>query len=193
MKTLVVARRYAEAYLNALGESRLDAGFAGLKAFMEAGIQEPRLFSILHQPAITLERKLILIDSLLPAGDSPLTADFIKILLKRHRFDLLPVIAEEAERLYHIRRHITQVHVRSAVTLTDDERKRLSAALSRRVRGSVILHETVEPRLMGGLVLRFEDRVLDSSVQTSLKNLKERLSSIDQSLSSFDAPAAPAA
>lgn len=192
MKVLVVARRYAEAFLNALGESRLDAGFAGLKAFMEAGIQEPRLFPILRQPAITLERKLALVDSLLPAEDAPLTADFIKTLLKRHRFDLIQMVAEETERLYHIHRHITQVHVRSAVALTDAERKRLSAALSRRVQGSVILHETVEPRLMGGLVLRFEDRVLDSSVQTSLKNLKERLGSLDQSFSSFDAPAASA-
>lgn len=189
MKTLVVARRYAEAFLNALGEPRLDAGFAGLKAFMQAGAQEPQLFEILRQPSIQLDRKLHLIDSLVPAADSPLVADFLKTLLKRHRFDLIAIIAEEAENLYNQRRRISCVHVRSAVPLRDDERKRLSQSLGKSVQGQVILHETVEPHLMGGLVLRFEGRVLDTSVQTSLKNLKERLYSLGSNLTSLDAPA----
>jgi len=189
LKTLVVARRYAEAFLNALGEPRLDAGFAGLKAFMQAGIQEPQLLAILRQPSIQLERKLALIDSLIPAAEAPLVGDFLKILLKRHRFDLLSIITEEAENLYNHRRRITGVHVRSAVALRDEERKRLSTALARHVQGQVILHETIEPHLMGGIVLRFEGRVLDASVQTALKNLKERLNSLSGKFMSGDAPA----
>lgn len=189
MKTLVVARRYAEAFLNALGEPRLDAGFAGLKAFMQAGAQEPQLFSILRRPSVPLDRKQALIDTLIPAADTPLVADFLKTLLKRHRFDLIAIIAEEAEEVYNQRRRITRVHVRSAVALRDEERKRLSETLVRRVKGQVILHETIEPRLMGGLVLRFEGRVLDASVQTILKNLKERLNSLGSKLTSLDAPA----
>jgi len=189
LKTLVVARRYAEAFLNALGEPRLDAGFAGLKAFMQAGSQEPQLLAVLRQPSIQLERKLALIDSLIPAAEAPLVGEFLKTLLKRHRFDLFPIIAEEAENLYNQRRRITRVHVRSAVALRDEERKRLSTTLAKRVQGQVILHETIEPHLMGGIVLRFEGRVLDASIQTTLKNLKERLNSLSSKFMSGDAPA----
>ncbi|HEY9069131.1 MAG TPA: ATP synthase F1 subunit delta [Candidatus Ozemobacteraceae bacterium] len=193
MKALVVARRYAEAFLKALGESQLDAGVAGFRAFIEAGKIDPRLPELMCRPDVAIGRKVELVNALFPPGTAPLTAEFLGTLLRRHRFDLLPSIAEEVDRQYNIIKNITCVHVRSAVTLTPAERERLTKALSRRVRGTVILHETVEPSMMGGLILRFEDRVLDTSLRTSLKNLRERLAALGHTLLNPDAPAAPAA
>jgi len=192
VKTRVVASRYAEAFLKALGESRLDTGIAGFRAFIAAGELDPRLHEILHRPDVPIERKRNLVDALFPPGSAPLMAEFLKTLLGRHRFDLLPLISEELDRQYNIKKNITRVHVRSAVALTPAERTRLTAALSRRVRGSIILQETVEPSMMGGLILRFEDRVLDTSIRTSLKNLRERLIALGHTLLNPDAPAAPA-
>jgi F-type H+-transporting ATPase subunit delta len=70
-----------------------------------------------------------------------------------------------------------RVQVTSADTLTDALRQQLRDALGRD-RKTVILEETVDPAIVGGLILREEDRLLDLSVQASLKAMEEQLARV---------------
>jgi F-type H+-transporting ATPase subunit delta len=70
-----------------------------------------------------------------------------------------------------------RVQVTSAETLTDALRQQLRDALGRD-RKTVILEETVDPAIVGGLILREEDRLLDLSVQASLKAMEEQLARV---------------
>jgi F-type H+-transporting ATPase subunit delta len=67
------------------------------------------------------------------------------------------------------------VEVRSAVPLTDQEREALAGNLARSTGKRIQLHPAVDPALLGGLVLRMGDTVVDGSVRAKLEQLRERL------------------
>jgi F-type H+-transporting ATPase subunit delta len=67
------------------------------------------------------------------------------------------------------------VQVRSAVPLTEEEKERLSEVLARSLRKQVRLETNVDPSLIGGVMLRIGDRLLDGSVKGQLNLLRQRL------------------
>jgi F-type H+-transporting ATPase subunit delta len=72
-------------------------------------------------------------------------------------------------------RGIVSVQVRSAVPLTEEEKERLSEVLARSLRKQVRLETSVDSSLIGGVVLRIGDRLLDGSVKGQLNLLRQRL------------------
>ena len=103
--------------------------------------------------------------------------ELLRILIEDRAVQVLPQLARqvlrEADRIEGIKR----VQVTSAEALTDELRQRLSNALGRD-RKTVILEETVDPAIVGGLILREEDRLLDLSVHSSLKAMEEQLARV---------------
>ena len=69
------------------------------------------------------------------------------------------------------------MHVTSAESLTEDLREKLQGSLGRDGR-KVVLEETVDPTIIGGLILREEDRLLDLSVNASLRAMEEQLARV---------------
>lgn len=173
MRAGTVARNYAEALLM-LGqrhEAVVEYG-ALLEAVAGAVTTEPRLEAILASPRVPKERKKKLLRDAL-AGRAP--APFVRYLesiVQRGRQGLFHEMAKAYEALLDA--HLGRVHaaVLTAHTVDPDLAKEIAASLAKLVGKEVLPHFRTDPRLLGGLVVRIGDRVLDCSVRRRLSQLR---------------------
>jgi F-type H+-transporting ATPase subunit delta len=89
----------------------------------------------------------------------------------------LPRVAEQFRRLDDERQGITQATATSATALTPDEVRAITARLEQSTGGRIELDVQVDPSLLGGLVVRVGDRLIDGSVRGRLERLRNQLMS----------------
>jgi F-type H+-transporting ATPase subunit delta len=110
------------------------------------------------------------------AGDiSPLAWNLVRLLAAKGRLGLLPQIAEDFQELTDERRGIAHAQVVTAVPLSDDEKQSLARRLSELTGKQVDLRAYQDESILGGLVARIGDRLIDGSTKTKLIALKRRL------------------
>ena len=174
----VVARRYSKALVEVVAEREgdFDAVHAELRDL--AGVIEGSrdLMRLLYSPSIRMEVKRGILEDLLSlAGLSDLAATFVRLLLEKGRLRYLPSVAETFEYLANERQGKVKVTVTSAAPLSAEEAERLKAGLEQATGKTVLIETVVEPPLIGGLVVRIGDRVLDGSIRHQLDVMRESL------------------
>ncbi len=175
MARLASARRYAQAVFEiARDKGTLDLWRSDLKLLVEA-VDIPELLAVLESPKVSFQDKSKLMSQQLE-GVSPLTLNLAYLLIARSRLRLAGQIADEYSRLVDEQRGIKHVLVTTAVPLDQAEQEKLKQALSKMVKGQVILESQVDPTIVGGLVARIEDKLLDGSVINRINLLKRSLS-----------------
>jgi F-type H+-transporting ATPase subunit delta len=169
------ARRYAEAAFEvAMRDDTLERWRADLDlAASLAG--DPRAVVVLANPAIPFERRAEALDALLGDRVTEHAANLVRLLLKRGRIEDLPRVAAEFRRLDDARQGITHATATSASELTQDEIRQLTARLEQSTGGRIALDVEVDPSLLGGLVVRVGDRMIDGSVRGRLERLRNQL------------------
>ena len=175
MKNLRAARRYASALMEEVEARReMDATAAGLSMIgsMLEGSRELR--RLLASPVITGQKKMQVFDALLKKRVSDTTLMFVRLLISKHRGDLLPEIVEQFSVLRDAKLGIVQAEVRSAVGVTVAQRDTLQKQLDHYTGKKVNLLIEVAPELKGGLLVRIGDTVLDASVRRQLELLRDR-------------------
>ena len=96
-------------------------------------------------------------------------------MVDKRRESILAEVETEYVRLANDFRNVCIVHVTSAVPLTEDEKTRLTAKLSKATGKTVRLVLAEEPDLVGGLVVQIGDTVKDGSIKGNLASLREKL------------------
>lgn len=171
-----VANVYAEALIELAYEKGTPAEIlADLKEVGRALKADPRALVFLVAPHIRRDAKKQVIDHAFGGKVSDIVTNFLKVLVDKGRQDLLPMLIERFEGLYHDRQGETVVSVKAAVALEDRERDKLKQSLKRRLKREIILEERVDPALLGGLVIRVGDTVVDGSLRHRLAVLSGRL------------------
>jgi F-type H+-transporting ATPase subunit delta len=173
------ARRYAEA---AFDLARRDDAVERWRTELDLAsgvLSDERILRVLANPAVALEERSTLTDSILaPGGRSRVSQpvrNLIHLVLRRGRIEDLPRIAAEFRRLDDERQGITHAHAISAAPLTEDEQRAVSSRLQQTTGGRIELTVEVDPSLLGGLVVRVGDRLIDASVRGRLERLRSRL------------------
>jgi F-type H+-transporting ATPase subunit delta len=171
------ARRYAEAAFevatrdDAVERWRTELDMA---AAVTAG---PGIGHALANPAVPFETRLAAVRDSLERAVSPGVLNLISLLLRRGRIEQLPRVAAEFRRLDNARQGITAATATSATPLTPDEVRALTARLEAMTGGRIELELQVDPSLLGGLVVRMGDRLIDGSVRGRLERLRNQLAS----------------
>lgn len=169
------ARRYAEAAFEvALRDNTIDAWRAELDA-AAAIVAEERIGRALANPSIPLETRLATAKKTFGKLVGPQALNLIGLMLRRGRIQELPRLAAEFRRLDNERKGITQATATSAAPLTKDEVEALTRRLEETTGGRVELDVQVDPSLLGGLVVRVGDRLIDGSVRSRLERLRNQL------------------
>ena len=173
-RSLPSPKRYAQAIFEiAQAADAFDEWQEQLSALGEA-CGEQGFIALLEAPGLTPEEKQRVVAEVLPDAEE-LAANLLLLLIERRAVSLAPQIAVRFRELVDAHRGIQRVQVASALPLSDDERQRITAELSRMFEGQVRLTEAVDPSLIGGLLVRVGDRVLDGSVRGRLAALKRSL------------------
>jgi F-type H+-transporting ATPase subunit delta len=171
-----VARVYAQAYLDAAKSSGLSQPLEDLTSFHDDVLQlNPEFARLLTSEVTTRDEKVGLIDRVVAPRASQFFTNFLRVLARHERLDILPLILGEAWLEQERREGKRRVQVTTPLPLTDAQRgqirDRLKAALPY---DPVLLTETDES-LLGGMVIRVGDTIFDGSLRTRLTDLKLRL------------------
>jgi len=169
------ARRYAEAAFEvAQRDGTVDAWRTELET-AAAVLGDERIARHLANPAVALEERATVVDDALGSVISKPVRNLIQLQLKRGRIAEIGRVADEFRRLDNRRQGITVATARTAAELTPDEVRALTTRLEQFTGGRVELDVTVDPSLLGGLVVRVGDRLIDGSVRGRLERLRNQL------------------
>jgi F-type H+-transporting ATPase subunit delta len=147
-----------------------------LFAFGRAVDSSPDLQLALTNPAATAESKAALVRDLVGATAAPATTELLGYTAGHLRGRRPAAAVEELARLASDQRRQVLAEVRSAVDLSADQRTRLAAALSTLQGRQVRLNVIVDPEVVGGIVVRVGDDVIDGSVASRLEQARRALS-----------------
>ena len=169
------ARRYAEAAFSvATRDDTVEAWRSELDSAATI-VAEERIGRALANPSIPLDARLATAQETFGRLVGRQTLNLIGLMLRRGRIQELPRLAAEFRRLDDQRQGITHATATSASALTADEVRALTKRLEQETGGRVQLDVEVDPSLLGGLVVRVGDRLIDGSVRSRLERLRNQL------------------
>lgn len=167
------ARDLASAYAQAIQEEALRPWFAAMRAVAERLRQEPELLLALNDRAVDFGERKRLLEAILPEGLSAEQRNLFLLLLQEGHLGLL-------DEIISLLREISMpggilAEVTSAVALTAEQQKAIEAKLVRRYGEGIRVEWRVDPNILGGIIVRVGDEVLDGSVAGRLESLKAAL------------------
>lgn len=170
----VAAKRYAEAaYLIAREDGTEDAWSQGLQA-LAALFGDPQAQAMLENTRVPGTDKIKLIEESLE-GAEPLVVNLARILMRRNRTVLGPQIAEAFQELVDEAKGISHATVTSAVPLTQDDVRSVEKRLKELSGGDVVVETEIDESILGGMIVRIGDRLIDGSTKSKLQALKRQL------------------
>ena len=169
------ARRYAEAAFQiADRDGTIDAWREALDAAART-LGEEEVARVLENPGRPLREREAVVAQALRGSNLPQLHNLVLLLLRRGRVELLPAVADEFRRLYNERNGIVAATATSAVALSADEVRGLTARLEQLTGARVQLSLAVDPAILGGVIVRHGDLLLDGSVRGRLERLRNQL------------------
>lgn len=172
-----IARPYAKAAFEyARAAQALGAWSDALKTACEI-VADARVQALIRDPKLT---SAAVAGFILDVAGSRFDAgmqNFIRVLAENHRLPLLPEIAALYEAARSEIENTIDVEVISAVALDSAQAEKLAAAVAARLKKRVRMHNSVDPALQGGAVIRAGDLVIDGSIRGRLERLGTALAS----------------
>jgi F-type H+-transporting ATPase subunit delta len=170
-----VAKRYAQAVFElAQHEGTVDQWLVDLARLAEAA-NDPVVGGFFGDPNQPLKVKLDSIQKLLPNLNQQEALNLGRLLVTRRRFEILPELLAVFRDLALEARGIAIAEVTTAVELTPQEQQDVSERLAKIVGRTIELRTRVDPSIVGGLVARIGDQLIDGSVATQLRNMRAAL------------------
>jgi len=179
MSTNRVARRYADAAIEYAEEKKQSERLAADLELIQRTIKESRDLQVfLKSPVIPKERKRSALAELFNKSVSPLTLEFLNLLVDKGREDVLDSILVEYFRLRDEQLGIMTLDLRAAVELSKDQQASISRKFEEMTKKKIRIAFSVDKQLKGGFVARVGDTVFDGSLQRQLELLRERFDDV---------------
>ncbi len=136
--------------------------------------QSPELAAAFASPRIDEAEKVRVIERIFADEFDPILVKFLKVMAQRSRLGYVPAVRGAAETIHDEMMGRVVASVRTAVPLDDALRNQISDQLGSLMNKQVRLRESVDPDLIGGMIIRIGDRVFDSSVANQLNKMARR-------------------
>ncbi|MCH7901005.1 MAG: ATP synthase F1 subunit delta [Acidobacteria bacterium] len=161
----------------AKAEGELERVESELFTVAQALDDSPELRSTLTDPQLPLEKKQALIDDLIGGRASSLSVDLVQLIVSQGRASELSDIARAVVEAAAASRNKAVAEVRSAVPLDEETIERLVVALGRATGKSVEVKVVVDESVIGGIVARVGDIVIDGSLARRVDSLRQAVES----------------
>jgi F-type H+-transporting ATPase subunit delta len=171
-----LARRYSTALFQLARETAQEEQVGREVAQFYTAYSDSELQRVLTNPAFAVDsRKRILSQVAHAQALSPLTLQFLSLLLERDRLGHLPGVVSSYQRLVNQAKGRVEGKVTGASPLEADHLERLRGMLRAISGKEVVLHQETDPALLGGLRVELEGKVYDGSVSTQLAKMRQRM------------------
>ncbi len=170
-----VASRYALAILDSRPEDLpLDTLLQDLMDVRASVTASSELRQFFKSPIISRKHKTDGTSTLFDGKVSPFTVGALLLLVENNRENLILEIIDAVFDLHRKREGIVASRIVSAVELSEEERGRLIAALRKLSGKNIEAEYATDPAIMGGVIVRLDDRIFDGSVRRQLQRLRTR-------------------
>ncbi len=173
-----IAQRYAVALFSESKKLGLQQKIKEHLRLFSSIFADKKVFNYFASPKIKLFQKENTILRSLPEDTPLLFKNFLRYLLFKKRMDCIHYIQEEYDVLYDIEQNILKVNLKTSVPIDGLLRNKILKKLKVRYGKNVILQEEIDENILGGILVKIGDRIIDGTIITSLRTLKENLLSI---------------
>ncbi|MBV6631564.1 MAG: F0F1 ATP synthase subunit delta [Alphaproteobacteria bacterium] len=169
-----IAERYSAALFELADEAKqvdaVEADLRGLKSLLG---ESDDLRRLTHSPVISREQQSKAVAAILEAGKAnPITTKFLGVIAANRRlFALNPIIDRFLADLAERRGELT-ADVTSAVKLSDEQLSALTDTLKKTFGAKVSINPTVDPAILGGLIVKVGSKLVDDSIRSKLQRLQ---------------------
>ncbi|MCE4566685.1 ATP synthase F1 subunit delta [Maribellus sp. CM-23] len=168
--------RYAKAFFSTAKEKKLlDTLKADIHSVLEICHSVPDFVLLLESPVVKTSKKAALIKQIFEGKVNPLTLNFLLLIVENKREVFIPGICRNFLDLSK-----KDQNIRSAVLTTASEAnaatlQKIQELLEKELNATIELSTQVNPEILGGLVLRLDDKQYDASVASQLRKIKQNL------------------
>ncbi len=175
-KDIRAAKRYAGAlFETARRADKLAVVEANLTNIVSLMHDTPKLLEMWESPLVPAGRKRSLIKQLFEGQYDTITLSFLLLLIDKRREVILDAVDFEMRQMADANRHLVRAEATFAVAPTPQELESLKKSLEQRTGETVELTPQVDASLLGGVIVRMQDNILDGSVRGRLERLRETL------------------
>lgn len=174
---MIDTKEYAKAlFLLAEEKGAVQPILSDLKQAKEALAAEPDYVALLDSPSLSREEKDTLIDEAFASVDKDLCS-FLKILCTKHALYTIARITDAYEALCDEAMGIIRAEAITAAPLSDAQSEKLKKQLEQKTGKTVILTNTIDSTVLGGVKLRYMGKQLDGSLRSRLESIRQSLQS----------------
>jgi len=170
-----LARPYAAAAFKRSKETGTTEQWSKSLAFMSAVLTNKEISIVVDNPKVSSERLSALMLDICQGQVDEEGANFLKLLVQNNRLTLAPAIAELFEAYKAESEGYVDVEVATAYAFSKEEKQRFTSTLEKTLSKKVHMNVTVDKSLIGGVLVRAGDRVIDGSIKGQLQQLAKRL------------------
>jgi F-type H+-transporting ATPase subunit delta len=177
MRDFLVADRYARSLDRLVPDNDAAREMASaLKDLAEIYTASHDLRNTLSNPALPEAGRLAVLDAVCDRCGAPdLVRKLVSAMLRRRRIELIPPVAVLFSAKTDLRLDRVRAEVTSAAPLSEARQDDIRQTLARYTGKNVRVEFAIDPALLGGIVARIQDRVLDGSIRSRIKRLKNHL------------------
>jgi F-type H+-transporting ATPase subunit delta len=176
-----LASRYAKSLLDlAIDKGQLETVFADIQWLQQLLKQSRDFVNLLRSPIIKNERKEKIVDAVIKGKVSEITDSFVHLLIVKNRENSLGEIITSFIAQYKQHKNIYTVKLTTAVPVTDEVKRSIIDQIRKTSEmQNIELETTVDQSLIGGFVLQAGDKLIDTSVVYSLKQIARQFENND--------------
>lgn len=176
MKQTILAQRYAKALFSLGKEQGKNEKYGEMLNAIAELYKEESIENALVNPLYPLEaRQKVMAKIAELAKADTIMANFLNLLVEKKRADILPDIAHEMQVMVDKEQNISHGSVVTAIELDDALKVKIQKTLEQITGKKVIVETKVDSSIIGGIIAKVGDLVLDGSIKTQLNGLKESI------------------
>lgn len=176
MSEFRVAGRYAKSLIDLSKEqNNLEQLHGDMTSFLSVLKKNPQLEATLKSPVIIGEKKFAVLNKIFGTSFHPTSIGFFQIIIRKNRGMFLKAIAEAFILQYNEIKNIAKAEIKTAVALDEKTFAEVRNFIAKDTGKNIELKNTVDPSLIGGIVVLMEDRLYDASIKGKLQKLKHEL------------------
>ena len=171
-----LALTYAQSLLDLANQQDQTAAVANdLDALEQVIEQNVEFLDLLKSPGISNEERSEALRRIFGGRLSELLGRFLQVMSERGRLGMLPQVLEAFEHLLDQQLGKVEVDVTVAEHLSDSELETVRGRVSKALGKDAVIHQYVDPEIIGGIVLRVGDQVVDASLRRQLEAMRRKL------------------
>lgn len=174
MDIAIISQRYALALFNlALEMDKLDRVSNDINLVLEVTKENPEFRRLLASPVIPERKKGSILRAIFEKHLDPLSFRFLQLVIRKEREIFLQNICEHFALLFKKHKNIITIEITTAYAIDDETRRKITDLLKDIQHKDIELVEKIDKNIIGGVVLKMDDRKFDASLRRQLLRLRK--------------------